>query len=230
MKKNELLIMACFVLSKIAISQIPNNSIYIFGSPNLQFVNLTYNPNNSNIKAYPWIGGYVGLGYYQTLRKNFFLDLSFGYNLKSFRHNYEGILRSKVYTGKVETNLNMGYFKNLDENKSIVVHLGYGVDFFGTPDTLKFEYPDLNLKEYAIGTDRPNMYFEIGFGILHHKFLKLFYTGISFKKGFYKSHEQLFVKTTNGVSQTSQIVSFQDNLSINLKYNLKKNQKRIHPL
>lgn len=229
MKKFIAFLFICFVFSKTVLCQTLNNSLYVFGSPNLQFVSTTYVAPGYDIKSLPWGGSYIGFGYNYLLKKNYIIDICFGYNMKNYRDRFDDLSTGKIFNGKIESNINLFYINQLNESKTLAVHLGYGIDFFGVPDTIKWEYPSKSVKEYSFGYDRNNMYFEIGFGLFHHKFLKTFYTGISFKKGFFKGHEQLFINTsTNQI--VGHTVTFQDNISINLKYYFRKNHKNISTL
>lgn len=218
----KLLFLKVFIISTLiffyssSFSQTKDLGLYLAISPNLQFASKAYKPQENSLKVYPFFGGYLNLGYTKKLNANFFGDICVGYNVKSFKYNYHNIASGTEVVGKIESNFNLGYINTIDSKRSMLVHIGYGIDFFGTKDTLFFQSD--NLTTQSFGTQQPNMYLEIGFGILHKRILRNIYTGISLKKGFVKSHEVQFFYNDNGNLQFSNVISFQDNLSFNIKY------------
>ncbi len=203
------------------------NNFYATASPNstlLQTAHSAISPLPFTIV--PAIGGFAGVGYQQTLHNNLYANGEIGVLISRVKIKYGK--NNTTTTGPIAPNcsIGIGYTSAITTTRCAALQLTYSSNLFSlaTKDTF-VGYRNFNntllAKETIIAHWNYHPSIKIGFGIYHKKTIGVIYTGISFKKGWNRVVEINYNYTINGIAESTQLVSFNDDVSLVLNYYFK---------
>lgn len=230
-----------FLLLNLAIytsvfSQQHFNNFYLTVSPNITLTQTAHTAITPvPVRLAPTIGGFVGIGYQQTLCNNLYANGEIGVLINRVKIKYGK--NDATVTGPIAPNcsVGVGYTSIINTTHNAAVQLTYSSNILtlATKDTFVGYHIFNNsivAKETIIAHWNYHPSIKIGVGIYHKKTLGTIYTGISFKKGLNRVLEINYNYVINGKAETTQLVSFNDDISLELNYYFKTRKHTLKPV